>query len=140
MVTAVVSAQTAIQSVNSGALITPGSSVSIGEIVVVPANPNQTASGIIAILAQNQQTLSVPELEIGHNFIVYPNPTASQIFFRTDKQLAGKEVSVFNNIGQLVVKKTIGGDNSVNLDSLSAGIYLIRFDDKKINAFKIIKH
>jgi hypothetical protein len=137
---ATTSAQTLVQSVNSGSLITASSSVSIGEIVVVPANPDQTGSGLIAILAQSQQTLEVPELELAQHLVVYPNPTTSEIFFRTEENLSGMDVSVFNNAGQLVLKQTVSGDNSLHLETLSQGIYLIRFSDKKINAFKIIKH
>lgn len=133
-------AQTAIQSVNSGALITAGSSVSIGEIVVVPANENQTSSGLIAILAQSSQTLEVPELELAQNLKVYPNPTVSQIFFSGELDLSGKTVSVFNASGQQVLKSAVAADNSLNLQSLSQGIYLIQFEDKNIKTFKIIKH
>lgn len=140
IVTGIASAQTAIQSVNCGALVTPGSSVSVGEIVVVPANPDQTASGIIGILAQSQQTLEVPELELSQSIVVYPNPTASQLYFRTEEIVAGMSVSVFNSVGQLVGKKNISADNSLSLESLPAGIYLIQPENKKINAFKIIKH
>ncbi|RZJ69791.1 hypothetical protein [Flavobacterium sp.] len=36
-----VQAQSVVQRVNSGSLVTASSSVSVGEIVVVPQNPNQ---------------------------------------------------------------------------------------------------
>lgn len=132
-------AQTTIQSVNSGALITANSSVSIGEIVVVPDNPNQTSSGIIAILSQSQPNLEVPEVEIASGIVAYPNPTVSKIFFETALSLSGQKVSVYNNSGQLVSKQQIAGDNSLDLEPLAGGIYLIRFSDKKIKSFKIIK-
>lgn len=134
------SAQTLVQSVNSGSLITTSSSVSIGEIVVVPANPNQTSSGLIAILAQSTQTLEVPHLELAQNLTVYPNPTVSQIFFSSSETLSGKAVSVFNTSGQEVLKQAVSAENSIDLQSLPQGVYLIRFADKKINSFKIIKH
>ena len=134
------SAQTAVQSVNSGALVTASSSVSVGEIVVVPANPNQTASGLIAILAQSSQTLEVAELALAHDVTAYPNPTVSQIYFGGNQSLSGKKVSVFNTAGQLVLQQPVSADNAIDLQSLSQGIYLIQFEDKTINAFKIIKH
>ncbi len=133
-------AQTAIQSVNSGALITAGSSVSVGEIVVVPVNPDQTSSGLIAILAQSQQTLAVPQLEIASGITVFPNPTVSKIYFETNLDLAGQKVSVYTNTGQLVSQKPVSADLSVDLEDLASGIYLIRFSDKTIKSFKIIKH
>jgi hypothetical protein len=133
-------AQTLVQSVNSGSVISTSSSVSVGEIVVVPVNPNQSSSGLIGILAQNQQSLEVPELEIAQNFVVFPNPTISKIFFKTNAHLFGEKVFVYNNVGQLVVSKRVSDDNSIDLADLSQGIYLITFSDKKINTFKIIKH
>ncbi len=143
-----VSAQTAIQSVNSGALITASSSVSIGEIVVVPANPDQTSSGLIGILAQSSPTLEVPELDLAQNVRVYPNPTASQIHF-TDENLSGKIVHIFNASGQEVLKQAVTA-NTIDLESLSQGVYLIQFENtrgdaelsnaKNIKTFKIVKH
>jgi len=139
-VTSAISAQSLVQTVNSGGIVAPSSSVSIGEIVVIPQNPNQSNSGIIGILAQNQQTLEVPQFEIATNIVAYPNPTTAGISFESDINLSNQEVSVFNNAGQLVSKKQISGNNSVDLSELPTGIYLIRFSDKKLTPFKIIKH
>lgn len=132
-------AQSVIQTVNSGSVIASKSSVSIGEIVVNAQN--QSNSGLIGILAQiNAQTLEVSQYELADNMIVYPNPTVSKVFFQTDRNLKNKSVSVYNNTGQLVVEKQINSDNSLDLNELASGIYLIQFSDKNIKSFKIIKH
>ena len=131
--------QVAVQSVNSGALTTASSSVSVGEIVVVPANPDQAASGTIASLAQTSQLLEVPELGLAQNVTAFPNPAAGQIFFGGEN-LSGQNVRVFNASGQEVSEQTVSSANAIDLQSLSSGIYLIRFDDQKIKSFKIIKH
>ena len=138
IVTFSASSQSVIQSVNSGSVIASNSSVSIGEIVVVPTNQSQSSSGIIGILTQTQ--LEVPHLELSQNITVYPNPTMSVIYFKTDTNLLDEKVSVFNLSGQLVSQKQITSDNSLDLSELSTGVYLIRFDNKGINSFKIIKH
>lgn len=133
-------AQSVIQSVNSGSLITPKTSVSIGEIVINPTQ-NQSSSGIIGILAQvNQQQLEVAQFELSKDIIVYPNPTVATIYFKTSENIANEMVSVYNNSGQLVLQSKIEADNSLNLDQLSSGVYLIQFSNKKFNSFKIIKH
>lgn len=131
-------AQSVIQSVNSGSIISPGSSVSIGEIVVVPTNPNQSSSGLIGILTQTQ--LEVKELELTERIKVYPNPTTSVIYFETETNLADEKISVFNLAGQLVSESKITANNALDLSALSTGVYLIQFSNKNIKPFKIIKH
>jgi hypothetical protein len=133
-------AQTIIQSVNSGSLITSGSSVSIGEIVVVPQNQSQSSSGIIGILAQSQQTLEVPQLELSQNITVFPNPTTATVYFQSDTNIVNEKVIIVNVSGQIVAQKTISTANSLDMSMLSSGIYLLQFNNKKINSFKIIKH
>jgi hypothetical protein len=130
--------QSVIQSVNSGSIISSNSSVSVGEIVVIPVNPNQLSSGIIGILTQTQ--LEVPQLELSSKITVYPNPTTSTIYFQTDTNLSDEQVSIFNLSGQLVSENKITSDKAMDLSELSAGVYLIRFKNKNINSFKIIKH
>lgn len=131
--------QSVVQSVNSGSLITTQTSVSIGEIVITPAQ-NQSGSGLIAILTQvNQQQLEVSQFEISENIVVYPNPTIATIYFKTSKNLLNQNVAIYNNTGQLVLESKITNDNSLDLNQLSSGIYLIQFSNKKFNSFKIIK-
>jgi len=134
------SSQSLIQSVNSGSVIASNSSVSIGEIVVVPQNQTQSSSGIIRILAQTQQALEVPQLELSQKIVVYPNPTTATIYFQTDTALLDEKVSIYNLSGQLVSQKQITADNSLDLSALQAGVYLIQFSNKTISSFKIIKH
>jgi hypothetical protein len=139
-VTLSASSQSVIQSVNSGSIISASSSVSVGEIVVVPTNQSQSSSGIIGIFAQVNQTLEVPQLELGEKITVFPNPTMAMIYFQTDTNLMNEKISIFNLSGQLVSQKQIATDNSLDLSELSTGVYLIRFTNKNINSFKIIKH
>lgn len=134
------SSQSVIQSVNSGSIISSGSSVSVGEIVVNPDNQLQPVSGIIGILAQVTNPLEVAELELSETIKVYPNPTTAMINFQTETNLVGEKISIFNLAGQLVSQKQITGDNALDLSELSAGVYLIQFTNKNVNSFKIIKH
>ncbi len=135
-----VSSQSVIQSVNSASIIGTSSSVAVGEIVVVPQNQSQSSSGIIGLLAQVNQTLEVPQLELSQTITVYPNPTTSTILFKTDTNLANEKVSIFNISGQLVSQKQLTSDNALDLSELTNGVYLIQFTNKKISSFKIIKH
>lgn len=133
-------AQSIVQSVNSGSIIGSSSSISIGEIVVNPVNESQSSSGIIGILAQvNQQTLEVPQLDLNSKITVFPNPTTSVISFQTKVDLVNEKVSVYNLSGKLVSKKQVSTENSIDLSDVANGVYLITFENKKINSFKIIK-
>lgn len=131
------SSQSVIQSVNSGSVIGTNSSVSVGEIVVVPTNQTQSSSGIIGILTQTQ--LEVKELELSEKIKVYPNPTTALIYFQTETNLLDEKISIYNLSGQLVAEKQVMSENSLDLSDLSTGMYLIQFSNKKINSFKIIK-
>jgi hypothetical protein len=134
------SSQSVIQSVNSGSVIAANSSISVGEIVVVPQNQNQSSTGIIGLLAQTQQALEVPQLELSSKIKVFPNPTTATVYFQTDTNLSDEKVSIYTMTGQLVSEKKIGTDNSLDLSALQTGVYLIQFSSKNINSFKIIKH
>lgn len=138
IVTITANSQSVIQSVNSGSIISASSSVSVGEIVVVPTNQSQSSSGIIGILTQTQ--LEVNELELNDKIKVFPNPTMALIYFQTDTNLIDERISIFNLSGQLVSEKQITANNSLDLSELSNGVYLIQFTNKNINSFKIIKH
>ena len=133
-------AQSVVQTVNSGSVISARSSISVGEIIVVPENQTQSNSGIIGILATTQEMLEVPQFEIAKNIIVYPNPTISKIFFETKESLTNETISVFSNSGQKVLTSKLTSDNSLDLTALSSGIYVIQFSNKKFKSFKIINH
>ncbi len=133
-------AQSAIQTINSGSITAPSSRVSIGEIIIVPQNTTQSQSGIVGILAQNQQTLPVPQFAVATDVIAFPNPTTAGVIFQSAVNLTDQEISIYSNAGQLVITTKISASNEIDLSSLSAGIYLIRFADKTLNPFKIIKY
>jgi len=132
--------QSVIQSINTGSIITSSSSISIGEIVVVPQNQTQSNSGTIGILAQTQQALEVPQLELSQKITVFPNPTTASIYFQTELTLLDESVSIYTMSGQLISEKRVMADHSIDLSSLASGTYLIQFSNKNINSFKIIKH
>ncbi len=133
-------AQSLIQSVNSGSIVALNSSVSIGEIVVVPVNQNQSNNGIIGILSQvNNQNLEVSQFEVAKNYLVYPNPTSAEIYFKANENLANQSVLIIDKSGKVVLNTFINADKTIDLKSLTAGIYLIQFSNKNYKSFKIIK-
>lgn len=135
------SAQSVIQTVNSGSIITANSSVSIGEIVINPVAQNQSSSGLIGILVQvNEQSLEVAEFEISETTIVYPNPTHASISFKSTTDLTREKVAVYGVNGQLMMERSINSNNTLDLSELASGIYVIQFVSNPTQSFKIIKH
>ncbi len=132
--------QSLIQSVNSGSIVALNSCVSVGEIVIVPQNQTQSSSGLIGILAQTQQQLEIPQLELSNRIKVFPNPTTATVNFVTETNLTDENISVYNLSGQLITQKKLTSDKSLDLSDLASGVYLIQFTNKNINSFKIIKH
>ncbi len=136
-----VQAQSVIGTINSGSLIVANTSASIGEIIVVPETQNISShSGIIGILVElGEHTLSVPELDLASGVKVYPNTTSGKIHFETKSNLQNEIISVYNSSGVLSLQTKMNVENTLDLETLPTGIYIIRFTDKKINSFKIIK-
>lgn len=133
--------QSVVQSINSGSVIAASSNAAVGEIVVLPQSNNQPSTGLIGILAQlQQQNLETTSLVMDSGIAVYPNPTTAELYFKTTLSLENEKVSVFNTSGQMVQQMVLTSKNNINLSNLSSGIYLITFENKKLQSFKIIKH
>ena len=133
-------AQSLIQTVNSGNIVVSNTSVSVGEIVVVPVNQVQSNSGIIGIICQvNGQNLEVSQFEVAGNIIVYPNPSFSKIYFDTKENLWSETILVFDNSGKMILQSKLSDDNSLDLSLISEGIYMIQFSNSRYKSFKIIK-
>ena len=133
-------AQSLIQTVNSGNIVVSKTSVSIGEIVIVPVNQVQSNSGIIGILSQvNGQNLEVSQFAVAGNIIVYPNPSFSKIYFDTKENLWSETILVFDNSGKMILQSKLSDDNSLDLALISEGIYMIQFLNSSYKSFKIIK-
>ena len=134
------SAQSVVQSVNSGSIIASNSSLSIGEIIVNPTNSNQSSSGFIGIVTQiNHQLLEVPQFEVSQSITVYPNPTQAMLYFETTENLSKEQISIYDATGKLIVQKTITDNHSLDLSDLASGQYIIQFQNKKNKSIQIIK-
>lgn len=133
-------AQSITQTINSGGIANSASSASVGEIIIIPTNPIQSNSGIIGILTQiNQQTLEVSSFEITKEISVYPNPTISEIYFKTDLNIIEENIVVTNLTGKTLVSEKLNANKSLNLQNLPAGIYIVTLQNQN-KTFKIIKH
>lgn len=131
-------AQSVIGNINSGAVSADTFAHSVGEIYVVPANPDQNNSGTIGMLFQTVlQVLGVNELE-KETVKIYPNPTTDFVYVKLTSRSKIDDVEVYDLSGRLVLKTKIESDQ-LDLRNLSQGVYMIYFKNPDLKPVKIIK-
>ena len=101
---------------------------------------NQTGKNgpsITPIIIPSDGVLSIAEKEV-NQFEVYPNPASDLINIKVNEKLIGKELKVFNQRGQLVLKQTIKNENILSSSLFGNGIYYFNISDlkRKVLIFK----
>lgn len=131
-------AQSAIGSINSGAVSTDGFSHSVGEIYVIPTDPDQASSGTMGLLYQSVlHVLGVSELE-KDNVKIYPNPTADFIYVKLSSKSKIEGAEIYDLSGKLVFRTKLDSEQ-LDLRSLPQGVYMIVFKNSDLKPVKIIK-
>ncbi|WP_294267586.1 T9SS type A sorting domain-containing protein [uncultured Chryseobacterium sp.] len=131
-------AQSAIGSINSGAVSTDGFSHSVGEIYIIPTDPDQASSGTMGLLYQSVlQVLGVSELE-KDNVKIYPNPTADFIYVKLSSKSKIEGAEIYDLSGKLVFRTKMDSEQ-LDLRSLPQGVYMIVFKNSDLKPIKIIK-
>jgi hypothetical protein len=70
-----------------------------------------------------------------NRYSVYPNPTGEILFFSEN---IDAEISVFDNVGKLVLRNRLNQSNQLNISSLAEGVYYMRIStDKTTDVIKI---
>lgn len=131
-------AQSAIGNINSGAVSADNFTHSVGEIYVIPTDPDQANSGTMGMLYQTVlQVLGVNELQ-KENLKIYPNPTTDFVYVKLDSKTKIEEAEVYDTAGRLVFKAKLESDK-LDLRNLNPGIYMLSFKNPEIKPIKIIK-
>ena len=103
-------------------------------------NSPDFTQGCFAVIRLDPGTLGVEEFG-NNNVKVYPNPTSGIVSFDNSKNLFTK-ISVYNCLGQEVLKPfdCTQGNNTVDLSSLTSGVYLLEFKGNGMrNISRVIK-
>ena len=130
--------QSVMGNINSGAVSADGFMHSVGEIYVIPNDPDKANSGTMGILYQSVlQVLGILELEKNH-VKIYPNPTTDFIYVKLNSKLKIEEASVYDLSGKLILQAKLESDK-LNLRSLPQGIYMVIFKNSDLKPIKIIK-
>ncbi|AZA78576.1 T9SS C-terminal target domain-containing protein [Chryseobacterium sp. G0186] len=132
--------QSLVGGLNSGGVSGENLIHTVGEIYVVPTNPDEQNSGTLGVLSQTVLTvLGVNEVITNQEKVnVYPNPTADYITISVSSKTKPKEVSIYDMSGKLVSQKEIK-DNRIDLSFLTKGVYMLMFKNLELKPVKIIK-
>jgi hypothetical protein len=125
---------------NSGSIVSDNFSSSVGEIYVVPSNPDMQSSGTTAVATQIIfEALSTNDYIVAEGVTYYPNPVKDYLTFEAGKQLSLTNAQL-NDAKGAKVNFPAFKENTVDLSSLSAGIYFMTFPGSNIKPIKIVKN
>jgi Concanavalin A-like lectin/glucanases superfamily/Secretion system C-terminal sorting domain len=94
----------------------------------------------VAVLTVNNN-VGINEFAQDNLFSVYPNPAQTVINIKADSKLIGEQYTIIDNAGRIVLSGKIVTENtSIELGSLSNGIYLFQVKDNLNQSFRIIKN
>lgn len=111
---------------------------SVGEIYVIPTDPDQMSSGTMGMFYQSVlQVLGVSELE-KDNVKVYPNPTADFIYVKLSSKSKIEGAEIYDLSGKLVLRTKLESEQ-LDLRSLPQGVYMVVFKNSDLKPIKIIK-
>lgn len=75
-----------------------------------------------------------------NNDLIFPNPATDFISFKTDRIAMPSTYRIINQSGQLVLTGKLTKENQViNTSGFSAGIYIVKVANNKMQSFKMIK-
>lgn len=131
-------AQSVIGGINSGAVSADNFNHSVGEIYVIPIDPDKANSGTMGMFYQSVlQVLGVSELE-KENVKIYPNPTVDFVYVKLNSKSKIEGAEIYDFSGKLVFKTKLESEK-LDLRSLPQGAYMIVFRNTDIKPIKIIK-
>ena len=71
------------------------------------------------------------------HFVIYPNPANDLINIESNSQRC--EYQMMNNLGQVVLKGVLSGDDTISVEGVDSGIYFLKLiADGKVAVNKII--
>ena len=110
--------------------------------VVDPSNNNVTVNFNTPIsfnsitASQAGKTLTIENVNSVDGILIYPNPTANQIFIQYDNDF---NVQIFDVVGKKVLSTS---KQTINMNSFKSGTYILKLtnEQNESHSFKIIKN
>lgn len=83
----------------------------------------------------------IEETILSNTFSIYPNPANDIIHVNTYTNLINESYTITNTLGQTILDGELENEHStINIQSLSSGIYFLQLGDKRTLSYKIIKN
>lgn len=132
-------AQNGVGSVNSGSLSAVNYSHGVGEIYVVPQNPNSASGSVVAIASQVVfGTLGTNDYIISGDIKYYPNPTKDFVTVELPEAADLSKAELYDVKGSKAQFSM--SNNVIDIAALPSGIYFLTFPNTKIKPIKIVKN
>nr|WP_322623338.1 T9SS type A sorting domain-containing protein [uncultured Flavobacterium sp.] len=132
-------AQSGIGHNNAGGLSVNNYAHAVGEIYVVPQNPNNLSSGLLgAVTKVTFTSLGTDTYAEMQGVKYYPNPVESNLTVELPEQAVLANAVLYDIKGSRVSLPPANG-NVLNLSGLSAGTYFLTFAETNIKPIKIVK-
>jgi hypothetical protein len=139
-VTGATFAQSIIGHNNSGSVNGANLSSSVGEIYVVPQNPNNTSAGTLAAATQVVLgSLGINDYAVAEGITYYPNPVQNVLTIDVKQGVNLANAQVYDAKGTKISLPPANG-NTLNLAALTPGVYFISFPETKLKPIKIVKN
>lgn len=107
-------------------------------LIYVNGLDSNNCSSSTSLLLKEEGCVGINEIRLGKDWKIYPNPTDGNLHIWSEEPGS----AVFCDLhGKTVRSDTlIGGNNSLNLESLSKGVYLLRVSNTQSNrTIKLVK-
>jgi hypothetical protein len=146
--------QSAVVATPSGTIVTNSGTSFSGPIIAGmvasfwQAFPNLTNARIVQLIKESSDRFSIPNAQYGYGipnfqlalnnalannqynsegYSVYPNPVNEEVTFSFPSNTIPREISIFNNLGQMVINKSnLNQIQNISLQSLESGIYFYK--------------
>ncbi len=79
--------------------------------------------------------VSIPDLNIKTELIIYPNPTTKYISILFESKMTIDKVVIYNQLGQVVLNTT-DRTNNIDISSIGEGLFIIEIYSNKLNIRK----
>lgn len=94
--------------------------------------PNGTGNFVIqapTFNGNNQVPLGSADFEIANSeFIMYPNPASTSFNLNFTDDLVGKNINIYNYLGQLMYETKAVSQMEINTSSYASGVYFVKCD------------
>jgi hypothetical protein len=98
-----------------------------------------TDTSDVAVLTVNNN-VGINETSQDNLFTVFPNPAQNIINVKVDNKLIGKNYSIYDNSGRIVLTGKLNFENTtIELGNLLGGIYMFSVGENMKQTFKVIK-